>query len=200
MPVSSPTSWAQIKQKPYKFIQQNLVMAFERRQVQFVDAWAEELIAVTQEEIATYQNLLNQLMAQQSAIIDRDILRLTQCNQLTEASMIRAKDSSQKRSEKIKTGALHFRPTKELQSLEQVIPIVKKHYAERLTDLSGALRELLGRIRESNGATQYLLQHSLGHVHQELQLMYDEIEKTQAYGTDGKKHRNKSLSTVMELA
>ena len=164
------------------------------------EAWVEELIALTQKEIIAYRTFLNELKAQQSAIIDRDVLRLTKCNQMTEGIMAKAKDCSLRRHTKLQEGGLHFRPSKELQSLEQVIPIVKQQYAERLTELRGTLQTILKKIRESNGATLHLLQHSLGSVNDQLQLIYEEMDKSETYGMDGALPRRKKLSTVLEVA
>ncbi len=164
------------------------------------DAWIEELIALTQNEIIAYKTFLNELQAQQNAIIDRDVLRLTKCNQATEGIMAKVKDCTHRRSSKLQEGGLHFRPSREFQSLEQVIPIVKQQYAERLMELRGTLQSILKRISESNGATLYLLQHSLGFVNDQLQLIYQEMDKSEAYGMDGALPRRKKLSTVLEVA
>ncbi len=163
-------------------------------------AWIEELIALTQNEIIAYRTFLNELKAQQSALIDRDILRLTKCNQTAEGVMAKARDCSLRRNAKLLEGAAHFRSSKELQSLEQVIPIVSEQYAERLRELRGALQAILKKIRASNGATLYLLQNSIGCVNDQLQLIYQEMNKSGGYGIDGAVPSRKRLSTVLEVA
>lgn len=163
------------------------------------DTWVEELISLTQKEVRSYRLFLNQLKAQQNAIIDRDVLQITESSEYAEAFMNNARQASLERRQKMQHVSAQIRPTKELQSLEQVIPIVKRQYAVRLNELREKLKGVLNEIKSSNQMTAFLLTQSINYVNKNLKLIYDAADQSQAYAANGEVHRSKKYSTMVQV-
>lgn len=171
----------------------------EKKPTEIDDTWVEELISLTQKEINSYRMFLNQLKAQQNAIIDRDVLQITESSEHAEAFMNNAKQASIERRNKMQNISAKIRPTKELQSLEQVIPIVKKQYAVRLKELRERLRGVLNEIKSSNQITAFLLTQSINYVNKNLRLIYDAADQAQAYAANGERQHAKKYSTMVQV-
>ncbi len=163
------------------------------------DSWVEEFIALIQVEVRAYKALLNKLEVQRFAIIDRDLLHITEFNEDTEACITDAKDASIKRYNKIKQVSGKIRPSKELSSIEQVIPICKRQYADRLLELRENLIDTLKKIKSTNQINQYLLEKSLEFVTRNLELIYREAGRNEKYGQDGKLNPHKDISTMTHI-
>ncbi len=172
----------------------------ENKPTEIDDTWVEELISLTQKEINSYRMFLSQLKAQQNAIIDRDVLQITASSEHAEAFMNKAKQASLERCEKMQHVNAQIRPTKELQSLEQVIPIVKRQYAIRLNELRERLKSVLNEIKSSNQMTAFLLRQSINYVNKNLNLIYDAADQSQAYVSNGEAHRSNKYSTMVKVA
>ena len=171
----------------------------ENMQTEIDDTWVEELISLTQKEIYSYRMFLNQLKAQQNAIIDRDVLQITECREHAEEFMNNAKQNSLDRRNKMQHISAQIRPTKELQSLEQVIPIVKRQYAARLNELREKLKSVLNEIKSSNQMTAFLLTQSINYVNKNLRLIYDAADQSQAYAANGEMQHSKKYSTMVQV-
>ena len=171
----------------------------EKKQTEIDDTWVEELISLTQKEISSYRLFLNQLKAQQNAIIDRDVLQMTERSEYAEAFMNNAKQASLERHKKMRHVSAQIRPTKELQSLEQVIPIVKRQYAVRLNELREKLKGVLNEIKNSNQMSAFLLTQSINYVNKNIELIYDVADQSQAYAANGEVHRSNKYSTMVQV-
>ncbi|HPG37933.1 MAG TPA: flagellar protein FlgN [bacterium] len=164
------------------------------------DSWVEEFISLIQVEVRAYKALLNKLEVQRYAIIDRDLLHITELNEDTEACITDAKDASAKRYDKIKQVSEKIRPSKELNSIEQVIPICKRQYADRLLELRQNLIDTLKKIKNTNQINHYLLEKSLEFVTRNLELIYREAGRSDKYGQNGKMNQQKDVSTISHIA
>ncbi len=164
------------------------------------DTRVEELISLTQKEIFAYSNFLNQLLAQQCAIIDRDIIHLTDRTQRAEECSMLAKQLSEERKEIMLQVLAHTRPCKELATLEQVIPMVKRQYATRLKELREDLIEVLEEIKQTNRRTAFLLRESIRYVNRNLQIIGQELDQSDSYSTDGRVHKKNQLPVIFKIA
>ena len=164
------------------------------------DSWVEEFIELIQVEVGAYKSLLNKLEVQRYAIIDRDLLRITELNQDTEMYISKAKDASMQRCKKILEVPVHIRPSKELNSIEQVIPICKKQYANRLIELRNHLKDTLLKIKSTNQLNFYLLEKSLDFVSKNLEIICREVSKKDDYGSDGKLNNSNDVSVITGIA
>ena len=162
--------------------------------------WIEDLIILVQDEIFAYRTYLNQLKAQQTAIIDRDIRGLIEMTKNAHESVEVAEEASQKRQEKIQEAADHIRDCKELNSLKQIIPLVRRDYSFRLNELREKLIDVLSNIKFSNQTSVYLIQRSLNFVNSNLDLLCQEIEKNDSYGSSGKVEKSNRISTIVKIA
>ena len=162
------------------------------------DSWVEEFIELIQVEVRAYKQLLNKLEVQKYAIIDRDILQLTDFNEDTEECIDQAKDASIKRLEKVREISQQIRPSKELKSIEQVIPICKRQYVNRLKELRINLIETLTKINTTNHINHYLLNKSLEFVNKNLEIINREVGQVEEYGQNGKLLSQKDISTVFK--
>ena len=164
------------------------------------DSWVEEFIELIRVEVGAYKSLLNKLEVQRYAIIDRDLLRITELNEDTEIYISKAKDASIKRCKKILEVPEHIRPSKELNSIEQVIPICKKQYANRLQELKNNLKDTLLKIKSTNQLNYYLLEKSLDFVSKNLEIICREVGKKDDYGSDGKLNNSNDVSVISGIA
>ncbi len=176
-----------------------MTIAIENIPQEISNSWVEELIQLIQDEIGSYNLLLNQLKAQQSAIIDRDILRMTENSKNAQDYIHMAKEASLKRAEKIKQVNIPVRPKQELQSIEHVIPIVKKQYSDRLTELRTTLKAVIKDINHLNKVSAHLLARSLEHVNKNLELIYAAAEPNKNYDAGGNLQKFKKYSVMMEV-
>ena len=150
------------------------------------DSWIEEFIMLIQVEVRAYKNLLNKLEVQKCAIIDRDILQITEWNDDTEQFLDQAHRASLDRYQKIREISTKIRPSKELNSIEQVIPICKQQYAARLQELRANLLDTLQRIKSTNQVNQYLLNKSLDFVNKNIEIINREVGRNDTYNQTGK--------------
>lgn len=164
------------------------------------DSWVEEFIELIQVEVGAYKALLNKLEVQRYAIIDRDLLLITEMNEDTEVYLSKAKDASIKRCKKILEVPEHIRPSKELNSIEQVIPICKRQYANRLQELRNNLKETLQNIKSTNQINHYLLEKSLEFVTKNLEIICREVGKKDDYKSDGKLNNSRDISVITGIA
>jgi hypothetical protein len=164
------------------------------------DKWIEELIAMTEAEVFAYRTYLNVLSAQQTALLDRDVLRLSECSREAEKMIVQAKKASAARQEKLLALPVLVRSCQELVSLQQIIPLVRQNYAIRLDGLREELIDVLSKISLSNKTTLHLLQRSLNFVNKNIQILYQEIETKDAYDPQGKHQFPKRASTILKVA
>jgi len=164
------------------------------------DSWVEEFIALIQVEVRAYKALLNKLEVQKYAIIDRDLLRITDLDKEAEIFISKAKDASINRCKKILEVPERIRPSKELNSIGQVIPICKRQYSNRLQELKISLIETLQKIKNTNQMNYFLLEKSLEFVSKNLELICREANKNDDYGNDGNKSQPKDISTISGTA
>ena len=164
------------------------------------DSWVEEFIELVQVEVGAYKSLLNKLEVQRYAIIDRDLLRITELNKDTEIFISKAKDASIKRCKKILEVPEYIRPSKELNSIEQVIPICKKQYENRLQELKNNLKDTLQKIKSTNQLNYYLLEKSLEFVSKNLEIICREVGKKDDYRSDGKLNNSNDVSVITGIA
>ncbi len=160
------------------------------------DSWVEEFIALIQVEVRAYKSLLNKLEVQKFAIIDRDVLQMTELTDDAEQYMAEAQTASLKRIEKLTELSKHIRPSKELQSIEQVIPICKRQYVNRLQELRQSLLDTLQKIKSTNQLNHYLLNKSLDFVNKNLELIYSEFGQYDYHGNSNKFGKQVKLPTL----
>ena len=177
-----------------------MMTAATKSQEELDDKWVEELIVMTEAEVFSYRTYLNVLEAQQTALFDRDVLRLSECSRQAEKMIVEVKKASAARQEKLLELPVPARSCQELVSLQHIIPLVRQNYAIRLNSLREELIEVLGKITMSNKTTLHLLQRSLNFVNKNIQILYQEIETKDAYDVQGKHQMPKRTSTILKVA
>jgi flagellar biosynthesis/type III secretory pathway chaperone len=162
------------------------------------EQWIKGLIKSIHEEIVAHQLLLNKLQAQQYAIMDRDVLHLFEINGQTLDSQKQAKVASNNRINILKNGK-SIRPSYEFDSIEKVIPIVKKEFAEKLISQRQTLLNVVKDIKKLNKVSKHLLDKSIEFVNQNLNLINAKADFGGSYGADGNVAQETKGSSLSQL-
>lgn len=155
-----------------------------------MDDIIEDLIAIIQREIDAFNELLETLREKQKAIVEGEVSRLntsvqnetrvtSETKQIEAERIERSKELARELNLEGKGGAAP--------KLSEIIEVVEEKYAERLSEQREFLRSLIQRVQYVNKSNQFLLDHSIKFVEQNIELLIGTAEKGQGvYAKDGK--------------
>ena len=163
-----------------------------------VEEWVFELVKLMEKEIDTFQSFLQTLSDLQKSIVGGDLKEIFNTSEKAETILSHAKSISGTRQEKIRDVASANKIEHDVITLDRIIPLVEKRYAERLNALRDTLKSTLEKVKYSSLATRRLLTHSLSYVNKNIDLVISKDRKMMLYNNHGNFHQKGQAGLLKE--
>ena len=161
------------------------------------DLLLEKLVALLNEECRLYRLLLLVLQKERRAIIDSQLVQVTECTKEKENLILKLRVLEEQRINYLNNLAAHLDGPVESLSLGELSNLVDEPYATQLSDCSTSLGALIQSIQEINQANKTLVSHSLDLIRGSLTLLNDLISHNAVYYQTGKMQAGERSGMVL---
>jgi len=158
----------------------------------YLDTVVSNVTSIVEEEATAFKALLEELLLQQTSILNGDSDKVEKTNQKVAEIVANTRKLENDRVEELKVLSAHLQvEIEDALNLTTLIPLVEQRYARRLEELKDILLILMDKIQSTNKRNAYLLDHSLEFVYNCMEVLVAGHQPNDTYSSNGKTLKNK---------